>query len=208
MNIALSLSTFQIHVYLNVELQAETQDSKAFAELDRLFISGTMLLCIAVEQACLSAVQALQHLDDMLAALVCICSTVGIQVLNQTSSEAAVVASMLSSTRALCALLPTRRASETQTASVCKSTLALLNMLVQSHQSLYKAGSAVSRDLELASLGFYACQNILAAHSCGGLVDVHCESFAVELPDALEETVGDCCDIVAEFGAPSFLVPC
>lgn len=181
--------------------KSETEGDKGCPALDRLLLSSITLLCIGVEQACMPALQALEYLDELLASLVNILAVRGLKLLNQMSSEAAIMTSMLSSTRALCASLPTSHASDSIKLSISKSTLSVLKMLVQSQESGSK-GSAASNNLELASLGWFACQNVLAASSQGGLVNVHCEDFAaMEMASAMEEfIVMDCCDMAAESG--------
>jgi hypothetical protein len=185
--------------------QAETDDAKEYPDLDRLILSSIMLLCIGIEQSCLSAGQALKHLDGLLQVVVAGaargCCTAGLTL----STPEELLTSILLSSRTLFSLFPANGAAAEDDncaamISICRSVLVLLKMLVQFQGG--HNGAETSNGLQLACLAWYACQNIFAARSCGGLVDADIQNFsAMGLPDALEELIVDCCDIVAESGA-------
>lgn len=185
-------------------MQAPKTDVGKHPPLDRLLLSSFMLLCISVEQEVMSAIQALEYANDVLNAVVSILDVEGVCVLRELNSTALVLASMLSSTRALCVLLPAAHDSNSCKISLVKSVIALLKALVQSQDCASTSAKAAAEQLEWASLGWYISQNVLAASEFGGLVNVCSEEFmGTQLPDMLEELVVDCCDVVADCGTTS-----
>lgn len=189
-------------------MQAQwTDDVAGCPPLDKLSLSCVVLLCTGIEQEAVSALQAVGHMNALLAAVACILDVEGAKVMGEMSSVVSVLASVLTSTRALFMHLPAACAAVYCDISISRSVVTLLKVLVRSQYSGSGSNTGLQEGaapLQWASLGWYVCQNVLAASTCGGLVNVHSEAFiGAQLPDMLEELVVDCCDVVADRGAPS-----
>lgn len=176
------------------------EDQQASA---KVFLSGFLLLSIACEYTILSSDQSMKLLDHLLGALITLCTTVLSKSSDCTLLQPTVVGTVLRSITALCASSSGNLESDDHVASICKSVLELLKIVINA----YGSGENVYSDLDLSCLGWYACQNILAARSSGGPLNIESRAFAEkQLPDALEELAVLCCDIIAEHGVALFLL--